>query len=320
MKYFNTKKADIGDIIEKGNSLMSDSWLGSTAMNLDFGTQILRGAGGITKHPDTGKWYVKDHVSNPITGKKLWNSPQVSHKIVNGIKKWHSNLNPASQLLLKKTTGVVKKGLALQNGLFFADLGMGALGLKRTPEQAMKIKQERALSSFRNEIKPVSPIGSKTYTGLLKNASSDWYQTHLQEAKIQRMKYYQMNRALLAKKAKLYRKKVMTHQKVQKRRMHVGHSYVPVGQKAASIREILLGGKGDNKRDSLFNPKALKKGMSHEAEHTKNKRIQKEIAKDHLVEDKSYYTKLEKMEDKKASYRYGDTALSILINNFRGDR
>lgn len=68
--------------------------------------------------------------------------------------------------------------------------------------------------------------------------------------------------------------------------------------------EILEGGKGDNKPDSKFNPEKLKEGIKHEREHTKKKQIAKEIAKDHLTEDKDYYERLEAIE-KKGAFEYG---------------
>jgi hypothetical protein len=40
------------------------------------------------------------------------------------------------------------------------------------------------------------------------------------------------------------------------------------------------------------------KGTEVETEHTSNKQMAKEIAKDHLFEDPKYYTKLAKMEKK----------------------
>lgn len=40
------------------------------------------------------------------------------------------------------------------------------------------------------------------------------------------------------------------------------------------------------------------KGAEVEVEHTSNKEMAKEIAKDHLFEDPKYYTKLSKMEKK----------------------
>jgi len=60
--------------------------------------------------------------------------------------------------------------------------------------------------------------------------------------------------------------------------------------------EILKGGKGDNIPDNAFESKELKKGTKHESEHSKNKQIQKEIAKDHITEDKQYYEHLNKVE------------------------
>lgn len=61
-------------------------------------------------------------------------------------------------------------------------------------------------------------------------------------------------------------------------------------------REKLKGGKGDNRPDSDFNQEQLKNGIKHEMEHTKDRKIAKEIAKDHLSEDPNYYKKLKKIE------------------------
>lgn len=67
-------------------------------------------------------------------------------------------------------------------------------------------------------------------------------------------------------------------------------------EKVAKKKEVLPGGKGDKKPDSAFAKKDLKKGMKVESEHTKNKKVQKEIAKDHLTEDPKYYSRLAKVE------------------------
>lgn len=61
-------------------------------------------------------------------------------------------------------------------------------------------------------------------------------------------------------------------------------------------REELKGGAGDNKPDSDFNSQQLEIGIKHEMEHTKNRKIAKEIAKDHLSEDPNYYKKIKKIE------------------------
>lgn len=58
----------------------------------------------------------------------------------------------------------------------------------------------------------------------------------------------------------------------------------------------LPGGRADGEGDSNFHPKGLKKGQRHEMEHTDSPSLAKEIAKDHLKEDKAYYDKLEKIE------------------------
>ena len=61
---------------------------------------------------------------------------------------------------------------------------------------------------------------------------------------------------------------------------------------AKTSSEKLIGGEGDNKPDKLFNKKELAKGLKHETEHTKDKSIAKEIAKDHLSERSDYYSAL----------------------------
>jgi len=58
--------------------------------------------------------------------------------------------------------------------------------------------------------------------------------------------------------------------------------------------EKLKGGIGDDKTDQVFLSSELMRGVKHEGEHTKNKSIAKEIAKDHLTENKHYYTALAK--------------------------
>jgi hypothetical protein len=57
-------------------------------------------------------------------------------------------------------------------------------------------------------------------------------------------------------------------------------------------KDLVPGGKGDNKPDAIFKPKELKMGQKVEQEHTQSPKIAKEIGKDHLSEDKNYYSKL----------------------------
>lgn len=59
-------------------------------------------------------------------------------------------------------------------------------------------------------------------------------------------------------------------------------------------KEKLCGGKGDNQPDSKYISSELKKGISHELEHIKNKSIAREISKDHLEENPKYYSLLAK--------------------------
>lgn len=55
-------------------------------------------------------------------------------------------------------------------------------------------------------------------------------------------------------------------------------------------------GKHRHLPDHLFNERELRMGIRIEMEHTHDQRLAKEIAKDHLVEIKDYYTRLVRME------------------------
>jgi hypothetical protein len=61
-------------------------------------------------------------------------------------------------------------------------------------------------------------------------------------------------------------------------------------------KDQLSGGLADKKNPKDFDPKALKKGIDVEREHTSNPLIAVEITMDHLTEDPKYYDKLSKME------------------------
>jgi hypothetical protein len=50
-----------------------------------------------------------------------------------------------------------------------------------------------------------------------------------------------------------------------------------------------------------YDKKQLKKGMKIEGEHTTNKKVRANIAKNHLDEDKEYYKKLKKVERKRGA-------------------
>jgi hypothetical protein len=67
------------------------------------------------------------------------------------------------------------------------------------------------------------------------------------------------------------------------------------------VPELLKGGLADKVPDGAFNTRALQKGIKVEMEHTSDKRVAKEIAKDHLKENPKYYEYLEKMEKKMES-------------------
>jgi len=70
--------------------------------------------------------------------------------------------------------------------------------------------------------------------------------------------------------------------------------------KELSIKEEKIpGGLASGKKPKDFNSKKLKEGAKVESEHTKDKDTQKEIAMDHLTEDKNYYKKLKTIEKKR---------------------
>jgi hypothetical protein len=60
----------------------------------------------------------------------------------------------------------------------------------------------------------------------------------------------------------------------------------------AVVGDRLPGGEGEGRPDSDFDPEELAMGVEVELEHTADRDIAKEIAKDHLSEDGKYYTKL----------------------------
>jgi hypothetical protein len=73
------------------------------------------------------------------------------------------------------------------------------------------------------------------------------------------------------------------------------------------MREFLYGGRADGMPDRAFDPLWLKKGEMHELEHTKDHKIAREIARDHLAEDPKYYEKLDRMEKGACDKRYNMT-------------
>src|SRR5512139_707241 len=60
--------------------------------------------------------------------------------------------------------------------------------------------------------------------------------------------------------------------------------------------EKIPGGISEGVPASKFDPTELERGIAVEMEHTTDRAIAEEIAKDHLAEDPDYYKKLEKME------------------------
>ena len=79
-----------------------------------------------------------------------------------------------------------------------------------------------------------------------------------------------------------------------KNNMYKKSSQIIEAIKYKLAKDKLEGGAADNMPDSRYPEKELNKGKLHEKEHVKDPQIAKEIAKDHLEENKGYYTKLEK--------------------------
>jgi hypothetical protein len=71
-------------------------------------------------------------------------------------------------------------------------------------------------------------------------------------------------------------------------------------------KDELAGGLADDKTAKDFDKKKLKQGSKVEREHTSDKKIAREIAMDHLAEDKNYYKKLKQIEKSDKSYKTGD--------------
>lgn len=69
-----------------------------------------------------------------------------------------------------------------------------------------------------------------------------------------------------------------------------------LGRFKEANKDIIPGGLADKKSVKVFPPAQIKKGIKTELEHTNSKQVAEEIAKDHLTEDRQYYTKLQKME------------------------
>jgi hypothetical protein len=73
---------------------------------------------------------------------------------------------------------------------------------------------------------------------------------------------------------------------------------IPRGNTLSDKEEKLVGGLADNMPDEDFPKKQIDKGIKVEKEHTNDKEIAKEIAKDHLVETDKYYDYLSELEEK----------------------
>lgn len=88
--------------------------------------------------------------------------------------------------------------------------------------------------------------------------------------------------------------------------------------KEEAPEDKLPGGLADGDPSSNFDPEELAMGIEVEKEHTVDKELSEEIAKDHLKEIPDYYTRLEKMEDEaKAELGEGVTDTDSLFASLK---
>jgi hypothetical protein len=80
-------------------------------------------------------------------------------------------------------------------------------------------------------------------------------------------------------------------------------------------KDILPGGAADNIPKKDFDQEKLDEGATHEKEHTENKQVASEIARDHLLEDPNYYKKLKAIESKKYFKKKLEKAILNKSNN-----
>jgi hypothetical protein len=76
---------------------------------------------------------------------------------------------------------------------------------------------------------------------------------------------------------------VVTRQRKQRKHRQI---------KQRLLGQLVPGGKAEGYHPSQFDPRQLRVGIEIELEHTPDRRVAREIAMDHLVEDSNYYWKL----------------------------
>jgi hypothetical protein len=87
------------------------------------------------------------------------------------------------------------------------------------------------------------------------------------------------------------------------------------------VKDKLEGGEADHISDSNFDPKELKMGIEEEMEHTNDKKIAKEIAKDHLIEDPKYYSRMKLYDesvDPQTVNKYAQAKQKMLVHSSHG--
>lgn len=86
---------------------------------------------------------------------------------------------------------------------------------------------------------------------------------------------------------------------------------------SADKNDLIPGGKAAGKPASDFSASELAMGRKVEKEHTPNKAMQTEIAKDHLEEISDYYPRLKKMEEEAKVQQEKTSALYAYLTNGR---
>jgi hypothetical protein len=104
----------------------------------------------------------------------------------------------------------------------------------------------------------------------------------------------------------------------ESRRHSLARQGVKTGRKQ---KEYIPGGLSQGLPDSMFDKRQIQKGIKVELEHTKDRNIAKEIAKDHLTESPKYYDFLEDMEKKMSvSYSKIDYSMMNKLQSFLHDK
>ena len=212
------------------------------------------------------------------------------------------------------------------SGALFAP-GLDFVGGPRIPGQAPKLLLDRKylrmqtdMSGINQLTKPAVPLDGPVYPGandvirspadVTRGLGLDAYAQGKLEHRLQRLvqgsSLIEYRKSLVSTLREVAPSDLMLRSELGRRaialwkgaedsrpnRSIVGNTERIVLQKADRIP----GGLAQGRPDSDFDPKALAEGVRVEMEHTTDRRIAKEIAKDHLTEDRHYYRKLATIE------------------------